>query len=94
MKTIGRFHATVGVKVDGTVVPKFAFNQVDNRKWVKLDIKTRYVLAQYEETDRDEWSVYLNDVNGRIYIDFWTKKIRGEPAPAGADELFIVPKKK
>lgn len=91
---IDRFHATMGIKVDGKLITKYVFNQVASKTWVKLDIATGHAVATYKEVGRDQWSVYLDDGKGRIFIDYWTKKLRGSNVPTGVHQLYIVPTKK
>lgn len=55
-----------------------SFENSSGKTWVEYkQAKGRTVHAQFTETGRDEWSVYMKKSDGAtIQLDLWRKKIR------------------
>lgn len=67
-----------GMNVAYVAYTNGSFRQVADTKWDEFDTKSGKKIYSFEETHRDEWSVYLVDKtrnNMRVQLDLWTKKI-------------------
>lgn len=66
-----------GMNVSYVAFSQGSFDQVTDKKWDEFDVNGKKKFS-FEETHRDEWSVYLVDKsrnNMRLQLDLWTKKI-------------------
>ena len=64
-----------GMNVSHVAFAQGSFRQTAEKVWIEHDINGNQAFI-FNETNRDEWSVYLKDKGGkRITLNLWTKKI-------------------
>lgn len=82
------------VTVDyGTLAEKAgSFVEVSRKKWSEVSEKQGKITFSFNETHRDEWSVYLHDISRDVFlqIDLWKNKVYYSDKNTSRSELYTI----